>query len=63
LKGELSKWFDQKGFGFINGLDGKSYFVHISQVQEEKQPQVGDNVKFEVVETKKGEQAHNVVIL
>lgn len=63
MKGEVSKWFAEKGYGFVTADDGKSYFLHIKQISGEEMPDVGTQVKFNVVKTSKGEQAHNVVII
>ena len=58
------KWFDgQKGFGFIQGEDGKDYFVHFSALPEDMRLNEGDKVTFEVVETEKGVQAQNVQLV
>jgi CspA family cold shock protein len=58
------KWFNgQKGFGFINGEDGKDYFVHFSAIPEDVRLNEGDKVTFDVVETEKGVQAQNVQLV
>ena len=63
MKGEIIKWFDKKGYGFISGEDGNSYFLHIKQVSGGQIPEIGNRVKFNAVKTSKGEQAQNVVIV
>ncbi|KPK42768.1 MAG: cold-shock protein [Omnitrophica WOR_2 bacterium SM23_29] len=61
------KWFsNQKGYGFItrdNG--GKDVFVHHSAIVGEgyKTLAEGQKVKFQIVQTEKGDQASNVVKL
>ncbi|HII72291.1 TPA: cold shock domain-containing protein [Candidatus Woesearchaeota archaeon] len=41
------KWFDgQKGYGFIQGEDGKDYFVHASFLPEGLRLNEGDAVVF-----------------
>jgi len=61
------KWFsNQKGYGFItrdNG--GKDVFVHHSAIVGEgyKTLAEGQKVKFQIVQTDKGDQASNVVKL
>lgn len=61
------KWFsNQKGYGFItrdNG--GKDVFVHHSAIVGEgyKALAEGQKVKFQIVQTDKGDQASNVVKL
>ena len=58
------KWFNgQKGFGFINGEDGKDYFVHFSAIPEDVRLNEVDKVTFDVVETEKGVQAQNVQLV
>lgn len=33
--GTVTKYFRDKGYGFIRGEDGKSYFIHKSKLQGE----------------------------
>jgi CspA family cold shock protein len=57
------KWFnDAKGFGFIEGPDGKDVFVHYSAIQVEgyKSLKEGQEVEYEVVADPRGPQAANV---
>lgn len=62
-KGKV-KWFNaSKGFGFINRFnDTTDIFVHYSQIKENgfKSLNTGDDVTFNVFETKNGLQAKNV---
>ena len=60
------KWFNaEKGYGFIEGQDGKVVFVHFSAIEQEvfKTLDEGQEVEFEVVEGARGPQAANVVKL
>ena len=60
------KWFNaEKGYGFIEGQDGKDVFVHFSAIEQEgfKTLEEGQEVEFEVVEGARGPQAANVVKL
>jgi CspA family cold shock protein len=60
------KWFNaEKGYGFIEGEDGKDVFVHFSAIQSEgfKTLDEGQMVSFDVVEGARGPQAANVTKL
>lgn len=62
MKGVV-KWFnDKKGFGFIQGEDGKDVFVHFSGIQSEgfKTLKEGIDVTFDVIDSDKGPKADNV---
>ncbi len=55
------KFFDEmKHFGFINGDDGKSYFVHESALKEGVTIAEGDRVTFDAAQGDKGPKADNV---
>ena len=59
------KWFNaEKGYGFIEGQDGKDVFVHFSAIEQDgfKTLDEGQEVEFEVVDGAKGPQATNVVV-
>lgn len=58
------KWFsDHKGFGFIEAGTGNDVFVHHKAIQGEgfKTLTEGQQVKFEIQQGQKGDQAVNVV--
>jgi len=60
------KWFDsKKGYGFIEGDDGKDLFVHFSSIQVEgyKTLEQGERVSYMVAQGKKGLQAEHVELL
>lgn len=60
------KWFaSKKGYGFIQGDDGKDIFVHHTAILCDgyKELQEGQRVKFDVVNGNKGLAAENVVKL
>jgi CspA family cold shock protein len=58
------KWFNpRKGYGFIEGSDGRDIFVHYSTIRSEgfRTLAEGDAVTFDVVDGEKGPRAENVV--
>ena len=57
MKGKLS-WFDGlKGYGFIDGDDGKSYFIHHTKLPKDLKISENDRIEFDIEETDKGNQA------
>jgi cold shock CspA family protein len=50
-KGQLTTWFDDRGFGFIKPDDGgKEVFLHISALKGSgRRPKVGDRILYERV--------------
>ena len=62
-KGKVARFFDQKGFGFIEPEGGgKDLFCHINEV-EGGQLQEGDSVEYEETEGRKGLHATGVKVL
>ncbi len=60
------KWFnDKKGFGFIEYKENIDIFVHYSSIifKGYKTLNEGDIVSFDLVETDKGLQAKNVILI
>ena len=60
------KWFNnEKGYGFIEYKVGEDVFVHYSAIKYDgyKTLKEGEFVKFELVETPKGLQAKNVIVV
>lgn len=57
------KWFNnEKGYGFIEGVNGEDIFVHYSAIKQDgyKSLNEGQVVEYELLETEKGLQAINV---
>ena len=65
MQGKVKKFNKEKGFGFITLEDGKDVFFHYSQLMMDgfKTVDEGEDVEFDIVETDRGPQAHNVVKL
>ncbi len=64
-KGQLKRWKDERGFGFIQPQDGsQEVFLHISDLKDlARRPQVGDIIYYHIA-TKNGKiRACNAFIL
>ena len=50
-KGQLTKWKDERGFGFIEAVErSQEVFLHISELKDStRRPQVGDTIYYYVV--------------
>ena len=60
------KWFNnEKGYGFIENGKNEDIFVHYSEIEMEgfKTLKEGETVKFDLIKTPKGLQAHNVSVV
>lgn len=64
ITGVITKWVDEKGFGFIKSDSGDEVFFHISEVvTDSKRPQVKDRVNCLIEKDLKGRlRAKNVMI-
>ena len=61
MKGKIIKYFSFRGFGFINPENSKEeIFFHVSNFPELVQPEIGNEVEFEINETPKGKEATNI---
>lgn len=59
--GTIIKWMPDKGFGFIQGADGKEYFFHRSAVRGDVNAlQIQDAVTFVQQASPKGPRAEDV---
>ena len=63
MEGTVKFFNRKKGFGFINGDDGKDYFVHFSGLSEGTFLRDNDKVSFEAVEGERGLKAEKVKLL
>ena len=63
MQGRIKKFNKNKGFGFITTQDEKDVFFHYSHLVMEgfKTIDEGSEVEFDLVDTDRGEQAHNIV--
>ena len=61
MKGKVKFFNAMRGFGFIEGEDGKEIFVHQSALKEGVVLKENDPVTFDVEEGEKGPRAVNVV--
>lgn len=64
-RGQLIKWKDERGFGFIQPVDGsKEVFLHISALKDSnRRPQVGDTIYYDLVTEDGKVRASNAFIL
>jgi CspA family cold shock protein len=60
MKGTI-KWYNpRKGYGFVQGEDGKDIFVHRSSVPQGTFLNEGDAVEYEIEESERGPKAINI---
>ena len=60
MKGTI-KWYNQrKGYGFIEGEDGKDVFVHRTSIPTGIFLNEGDKVEYEIESSDRGPKATNV---
>jgi CspA family cold shock protein len=60
MKGNI-KWYNsRKGYGFIQGEDGKEVFVHRTAIQMGTSLNEGDAIEFEIETSDRGPKAKNV---
>lgn len=63
MEGKVKFFNRGKGFGFIQGDDGKDYFVHSTALKEGVSLQENSRVSFEAVEGDRGLKADNVQLI
>ncbi|UCH71961.1 MAG: cold shock domain-containing protein [Thermoplasmatales archaeon] len=55
------KWYNaKKGYGFIEGEDGKDIFVHRTSVPQGTFLNEGDKIEYEVEDSERGPKAVNI---
>ena len=62
LEGIVSKWFSDKGYGFVETKSGEVFF-HISQLKNAQEIQRGDKVSFTLIQAKNGPKCVKVQII
>lgn len=60
MQGKITKYIDEKGYGFITGDDQQNYFFHISKVVEGTEPETDMVVNFNPTTGPKGLIAESV---
>lgn len=60
MKGKIIKWFKDKGFGFIEDLEGQNRFFHISDVISKEKITQFANVTFTPSKNKRGLTAKDI---
>jgi cold shock CspA family protein len=63
LEGIVSKFFTDKGYGFIEIKSGEEVFFHISQLMNAEEVQRGDKVSFTLIQTRKGQKCVKIQLL
>ncbi|MGM8870066.1 DUF1294 domain-containing protein [Psychrobacter sp. 2Y5] len=53
-QGRITKWQDDKGFGFIETEVGESLFFHVSEFKAPRRPVIDEQVVFSVGQDKQG---------
>ena len=55
------KWYNaRKGYGFIEGEDGKDVFIHRTSIPQGIFLNEGDKVEYEIEESDRGPKAVNI---
>jgi cold shock protein len=64
MQGSVTKSMPDRGFFFITGDDGISYFLHVTELEKAQlnQPAIGDRLSFEVEMRERGPRAVNVEV-
>jgi len=60
ITGTVKTWFANRGFGWIEGSDGKKYYFHVTQLRRFKIVKTDMKVYFEKYSNDKGPAAKNV---
>jgi cold shock CspA family protein len=64
FQGKITKWFDDKGYGFITSDQGENVFLHFSAFKSTGlRANVGDRVSYKIAKGDKGLQAYDLEFL
>ena len=63
MEGEVKFFHENKGWGFIVGIDGNDYFAHAKEVVNNEVLSKGVTVSFDPVPGDKGSKAKNICLL
>ncbi len=63
ITGIVKNYDESKGWGFIEDEDGFDYFINISNVRKGQKLKVGAQVKFDVFQGQRGDEAENVTLV
>lgn len=65
MKGFISRFVCDRGFGFIHAEDGHHYFCHISNIDipDGQYPKEGQEVQFDLAPRHKGAEAVEVQLV
>lgn len=62
--GKITKWFDDKGYGFITSEQGENVFLHLSAFKTTGlRANIGDRVSYKIAKGDKGLQAYDLEFL
>lgn len=62
MQGKVKMFNQEKGYGFITSAEGTDVFFHYSQLVMEGFKTIDNDVvvTYELIETERGQQAHNI---
>lgn len=61
--GQIQRYVEQRGYGFIQTENDEKIFFHISDVKNPQEIKIGCTVKFERVESEKGPRAIKMMVV
>lgn len=63
IKGQIVRWFPERGYGFAKVRDGHDIYVHAAYCVNEGVPFVGAEITFEILEERGRRRANKVRVL